>query len=54
VRRLVHERRIPVVRLGRHVRLAQVDLDHYVAAGRTEPLDPSPSSRPARHGLRPA
>jgi hypothetical protein len=43
-----------VVRLGRHVRLARVDLDHYVAAGRTEPLHPSPPGRAAHHGLWPA
>jgi excisionase family DNA binding protein len=34
IRRLIHERRIPVVRLGRHVRLAGVDLEAFVAAGR--------------------
>ncbi|MGH9117140.1 MAG: helix-turn-helix domain-containing protein [Acidimicrobiales bacterium] len=34
VRRIIHERRIPVVSLGRHVRLAEADLEAFVAAGR--------------------
>lgn len=34
IRRIIHERRIPVVRLGRHVRLAEPDLEAFVAAGR--------------------
>lgn len=34
VRRLVRERRITVVRLGRHVRFDPDDLDAFVAAGR--------------------
>lgn len=49
VRRLVAERRIAVVRLGRHVRLAQADLEAFVAAGREEPV----RRRPRRLG-RPA
>jgi excisionase family DNA binding protein len=36
IRRLIAERRIAVVRLGRHVRLAEVDLEAFVTAGRTE------------------
>jgi excisionase family DNA binding protein len=39
VRRLIAERRIPFVKLGRHVRLDTADLDAYVAAGRVEPTD---------------
>jgi excisionase family DNA binding protein len=38
VRRLVSERRIAVVRLGRHLRIAGSDIDRYVAACRTEPV----------------
>jgi len=37
VRRLVHERRIAFVKVGRHVRLDTVDLDSFLAAGRVEP-----------------
>lgn len=38
VRRLVSERRIAVIRLGRHLRIARSDIDRYVAASRTEPV----------------
>jgi excisionase family DNA binding protein len=38
VRRLIHKRRITVVRLGRHVRLGQADVDAFVAAGRSPAL----------------
>jgi excisionase family DNA binding protein len=36
VRRLVFERRIPFVKIGRHVRIAASDLDAFIAAGRVE------------------
>jgi excisionase family DNA binding protein len=36
VRRLVFERRIAYVKLGRHVRIAARDLDALIAAGRVE------------------
>jgi excisionase family DNA binding protein len=36
VRRLVFERRIPFVKVGRHVRIAAGDLDAFIAAGRVE------------------
>ena len=36
VRRLVFERRIAYVKLGRHVRIAAHDLDAFIAAGRVE------------------
>ena len=36
IRRLIAERRIPYVKLGRHVRIHQTDLDAYIAAGRHE------------------
>lgn len=36
VRRLVHERRLPHYKVGRHVRIARRDLDAFLAAGRVE------------------
>ena len=36
VRRLVLERRIAYIKVGRHVRIAEVDLAGFVAAGRIE------------------
>lgn len=38
VRRLIAERRIAFVKLGRHVRLSKADIDAFVAAGRVEPV----------------
>jgi excisionase family DNA binding protein len=34
VRRLVFERRLAFVKVGRHVRICQADLDAFIAAGR--------------------
>jgi excisionase family DNA binding protein len=36
VRRLVAERRIAYVKVGRHVRISEADLARFVAAGRVE------------------
>ena len=36
VRRLVLERRIAYIKVGRHVRIAEADLASFVAAGRIE------------------
>jgi excisionase family DNA binding protein len=36
VRRLIAERRIAYVKVGRHVRIAEADLMSFVAAGRVE------------------
>jgi excisionase family DNA binding protein len=36
VRRLIAERRIAYVKLGRHVRVTAVDLEAFIAAGRVE------------------
>jgi excisionase family DNA binding protein len=36
VRRLVFERRIAYVKLGRHVRITSRDLDAFIAAGRVD------------------
>jgi excisionase family DNA binding protein len=38
VRRLIFERRIAFVKVGRHVRITPGDLDAYVAAGRVDAL----------------
>jgi len=37
VRRLVFQRRIPFIKVGRHVRIATSDLDAFIAAGRVVP-----------------
>jgi excisionase family DNA binding protein len=36
VRRLISERRIPFVRVGRHIRIAEEDVEAFIAAGRVE------------------
>ncbi len=36
IRRLRTERRIPVVKLGKHIRIDSDDLDAYITAGRQE------------------
>jgi excisionase family DNA binding protein len=36
LRRLIAERRIAFVRVGRHVRIDPADLDAFIAAGRVE------------------
>ena len=41
VRRLRSERRIAVVKLGKHIRIDSADLEAYIAAGRQGP-DPGP------------
>lgn len=38
VRRLISERRIAFVRLGRHVRITEDDIDAFIAHGRVEPV----------------
>jgi excisionase family DNA binding protein len=38
VRRLIFERRIAFVKVGRHVRIAPVDLDAFVAASRVDAI----------------
>jgi excisionase family DNA binding protein len=37
-RRLIAERRIRFVRVGRHVRIPRVALDEFIAAGTVEPM----------------
>lgn len=36
VRRLITERRIPYTKLGKHVRIADADVNAFIAAGRVE------------------
>ena len=36
VRRLIAERRIPFIKLGRHVRITEHDLSNFVTTGRVE------------------
>jgi len=48
VRRLIAERRIVFVRIGRHVRIDQDDLAAFVTAGRVEPPDESAIWRAVR------
>jgi excisionase family DNA binding protein len=40
VRRLIAERRIAFVKLGRHVRIAETDIEAFIEAGRVDPLPP--------------
>ena len=49
IRRLIAERRIEYVKLGRHVRISEPVLAAFIAAGRVQPLTPSdvwPQMRP--------
>jgi excisionase family DNA binding protein len=39
VRRLIADRRIAFVRLGRHVRLAEEDIAAFIEAGRVKPIN---------------
>ncbi len=41
VRRLVAERRIAYVKLGRHVRISEAALCEFIAAGSVPPLSPA-------------
>jgi excisionase family DNA binding protein len=48
VRRLIAERRIEFVKVGRHVRIAESALAEFIDAGRVEPL----TSAEIRRGMR--
>ena len=50
VRRLIAESRIRVYKIGKHVRIAEDDLDAFVAAGRIDPTEKGPKSRPDSDG----
>jgi excisionase family DNA binding protein len=41
VRRLIAERRIAYVKLGRHVRITEADIAAFIKAGRVQPLEAS-------------
>jgi excisionase family DNA binding protein len=41
VRRLIAERRIAFVKLGRHVRLTEADVAAFIESGRITPMDTS-------------
>jgi len=45
VRRLIAERRIAFHHVGRHVRIAVVDIDAFIQSGRVEPITLRPSGR---------
>jgi len=42
VRRLIAERRIAFVKLGRHVRIAESDITAFIDAGRVTPMEAAP------------
>lgn len=46
VRRLVAERRIRIHKIGKHVRIAESDLDAFIAAGRIDPTEKGLKSGP--------
>jgi len=46
MRRLVAERRMTFVKLGRHVRFDIADLDHFIDSGRVEAVEPRRSRSP--------
>lgn len=48
VRRLIAERRIAFVKLGRHVRIAEADIAGFIDAGRVDPLTPPVWNRQKR------
>jgi excisionase family DNA binding protein len=49
VRRLIAERRIAYVKVGRHVRLDPVDVEAFIAASRVEIRPSSVTALPHRH-----
>ena len=42
VRRLIAERRIEFVKIGRHVRISETALTEFIEAGRIEPMTVAP------------
>jgi excisionase family DNA binding protein len=48
IRRLIAERRIEFVKVGRHVRISEVALTDFIDAGRVEPM----TSTSTRHKLK--
>ena len=47
IRRLIAERRIEFVRVGRHVRISESALADFIEAGRVEPVSRRPRGRAA-------
>jgi excisionase family DNA binding protein len=47
IRRLIAERRIAFVKLGRHVRIAEADIAAFIEVGRVDAVD-TPEAWPAR------
>jgi excisionase family DNA binding protein len=45
IRRLIAERRIEFVKVGRHVRISESALDDFINAGRVEPLTAASTQR---------
>lgn len=39
IRRLVEERRIPYSKIGKHIRIAEADIDAYLEAARVEAVE---------------
>lgn len=48
IRRLIAERRIEFVKLGRHVRISEAALAEFIDAGRVQPMDASDAWRTVR------
>ena len=48
IRRLIAERRIEFVKVGRHVRISESALDDFIDAGRVKPLTASSTQRKMR------
>jgi excisionase family DNA binding protein len=48
IRRLIAERRIEFVKVGRHVRISESALDDFIDAGRVEPLTTAYTQRKMR------
>jgi len=46
VRRLIAERRIRIHKIGKHVRIAEADLNAFIAAGRIDPTEKGPKNGP--------
>lgn len=50
VRRLIAERRIEFVKIGRHVRISEAALTEFIESGRIEPMTAAPT-RPLWKGV---
>ena len=48
IRRLIAERRIEFVKVGRHVRISESALTDFIDAGRIEPITTAPNQRKMR------